>query len=64
MSLLWKESSGIDGLIKLMVDNKLSKIPIYKEKLDYITGIIHTGKVLPALLTGALHKMTLKEVGC
>jgi putative hemolysin len=45
-----KESASFQELKKIILGKKLSKIPVYRDNLDNITGIIHVGDILSALL--------------
>jgi len=45
-----EEKAGIDELKKIIVEKQITKIPIYADSLDNITGIIHSDDVLTALL--------------
>lgn len=45
-----EENAGIDELKKIIVGKQITKIPIYADSLDNITGIIHSDDVLSTLL--------------
>ncbi len=60
--LALEETAEIEDLLKLMVEQKLSKVPLYKVNLDNITGIVHTDKIIPALMAGGLENAELKDV--
>jgi len=45
-----EENAGIDELKKIIVGEQITKIPIYADSLDNITGIIHADDVLYTLL--------------
>jgi CBS domain containing-hemolysin-like protein len=45
-----EENAGIDELKKIILGKQITKIPIYADNLDNITGIIHTDDVLYTLL--------------
>jgi len=47
-----EETASMDDLTEVILEKKISKIPLYHEHLDNITGIIHTDKLVPALITG------------
>lgn len=57
-----EENSDIEGLRKIILEKRVTKIPIYKEKLDHITGIIHTKNITAALLSRELKDLDLKQV--
>ena len=39
-----------DELIDYILDNRYTRIPVYKENIDHIIGILHTQKLLKALM--------------
>ncbi len=45
-----EENAGIDELKKIILGKQITKIPIYADSLDNITGIIHSDDVLYTLL--------------
>lgn len=45
-----EENVGINELKKIILGKKITKVPIYTNNLDNITGIIHTDDVLSTLL--------------
>ncbi len=45
------EGSTLEHLKEILLEKKISRIPIYNKSLDHITGIIHANKILSALLT-------------
>jgi CBS domain containing-hemolysin-like protein len=45
-----EENAGIDELKKIILEKQITKVPIYANNLDNITGIIHTDDVLYTLL--------------
>jgi len=45
-----EENAGIDELKKIILGKQITKVPIYADSLDNITGIIHTDDVLYTLL--------------
>ena len=45
-----EENAGIDELKKIILGKQITKVPIYADNLDNITGIIHTDDVLYTLL--------------
>ncbi len=57
-----EETAGMDELMKIIVDKNLSKIPIFRKNLDHITGIVHAGKLIPALVTGELKHLSLPAI--
>jgi CBS domain containing-hemolysin-like protein len=57
-----KESSGPKELRKIILEKGLSKIPIYRGKLDNITGIVDSHLLLTALLQEDFEKLELKKI--
>jgi putative hemolysin len=57
-----KESSGGKELKKIILEKNLSKIPIFKGKLDNITGIIDSHLLLTAMLAEDIERLELKKV--
>jgi CBS domain containing-hemolysin-like protein len=57
-----EETASMDELFKIITEKKISKIPIYRDNLDNITGIIHMGKILPELIAGKLKELTIKDI--
>ncbi len=57
-----KESSGPRELKKIILEKNLSKIPVYKGKLDNITGIIDSHLLLTAMLQEDFERLDLKKV--
>ena len=57
-----KESSGSKELKKIILERNLSKIPIYKGKLDNITGIIDSHLLLTAMLSEDFERLELKKI--
>lgn len=57
-----KESGGMRELKKTILEKKFSKIPVYKGRLDNITGIIDSHVLLPALLQEDFSKLELKKI--
>lgn len=45
-----EENAGIDELKKIILGKQITKVPIYADNLDNITGIIHSDDVLCTLL--------------
>lgn len=56
------ENSGSDELKKIILEKNLSKIPIYKGKLDNITGIIDSHLLLTAMLGKDFASLELKKI--
>ncbi len=54
-----EETASLDELMKIILEKKISKIPLYRENLDNITGIIHTDNLVPALITGEFKESNL-----
>jgi putative hemolysin len=57
-----KESSGPRELRKIILEKNLSKIPIYKGKLDNITGIVDSHLLLAAMLQEDFERLELKKI--
>jgi putative hemolysin len=57
-----KENSGSRDLKKIILEKNFSKIPIYKGKLDNITGIIDSHTLLPAMLNEDFNNLELKKI--
>ncbi|UCH93370.1 MAG: HlyC/CorC family transporter, partial [Candidatus Aminicenantes bacterium] len=61
-----EENAGIDEFKKIISGKEITKIPVYKDNLDNITGIIHTDDVLATLLTMTagidFSRLNLKEL--
>ncbi len=55
-----EESSGMDKLKKIIVDKAHTRIPVYKESLDNITGFVHIKDIIP--LIGSSKKIPIEEV--
>lgn len=57
-----QEDSGSPELIKVILEKKISKVPIYKGNLDHISGIIDSHSLLPAILTEDFKALELKKI--
>jgi putative hemolysin len=57
-----KENSSSRDLKKIIMEKNFSKIPIYKGKLDSITGIIDSHTLLPAMLSEDFNNLELKKI--
>jgi len=57
-----RENSTSRDLKKIILEKNFSKIPIYKGKLDNITGIIDSHTLLPAMLNDDFDKLELKKI--
>jgi CBS domain containing-hemolysin-like protein len=57
-----KENSGSRELKKIILEKKISKIPIYKGNLDHITGIVDSHFLLPAMLSEDFKGLELKRI--
>jgi putative hemolysin len=57
-----EESAGMDELAQIILGKKISKVPVYRDNLDNITGVIHTARLIPPLMAGELQQLTLKEI--
>jgi len=45
-----KEETPVREALELLKDVKFSRIPVYKDSLDHITGILYTRRILPLTL--------------
>ncbi len=45
------QSLNKDQLIDYILDNPFTRIPVYRESIDHIIGILHTQKLLKAIMT-------------
>jgi len=59
-----KESGGIRELKKVILEKNFSKIPVYKGKLDNITGVIDSHLLLTAMLKEDPAQLDLKKIAC
>lgn len=57
-----EETAGSDELIKIIADKKITKIPLYRDTLDNVTGIIHMDKLIMVLVTGQLKTTKLMDI--
>ena len=57
-----KENSGSRELKRIILEKKFSKIPIYKGKLDNITGIIDSHTLLTAMLNEDFDHLELNKI--
>ena len=57
-----EETADMNELKKIVMEKKISKIPLYRENLDNITGIIHTGKIFPILMSKKSKKLSLTDI--
>lgn len=57
-----EETASMDDLLKIVLEKQISKIPIYRDNMDNITGIIHTDKIIPHLISGEFKKFNLTDI--
>jgi CBS domain containing-hemolysin-like protein len=57
-----EEKTSFDALVKLFAEAGHSRLPVYREKLDTIIGMVHIKDVFAILATGASHPETLTEL--
>ncbi|MCP4152263.1 MAG: HlyC/CorC family transporter [bacterium] len=57
-----EESAGMELLVSIIQEKKNSKIPLFRENLDSITGIIHTDKLLPMFMAEGLKDVKLNDI--
>ncbi|HLP48677.1 MAG TPA: hemolysin family protein [Candidatus Kapabacteria bacterium] len=56
------QTSSTDELINIIADKKITKIPLYQDNLDNITGIIHMDKLITVLVNGQLKSIKLMDI--
>lgn len=54
--------SGIDDIIKIILEEKYSRIPVYDESIDNIVGILHIKDVMKHFLTFGKSNFEIKEL--
>lgn len=47
-----RADAEIKDVVRLAVDNSLSRIPIYEDSIDHIVGVVHSRDLLRVLFTG------------
>jgi CBS domain containing-hemolysin-like protein len=57
-----EENSNIEKLKKIILEKRISKIPIYRGNLDCITGIINSNDMLSFLMEDNLENLDLKKI--
>ena len=57
-----EETASMDDLMKIILEKKISKIPLFQGNLDNITGIVHADNLIPLLITGDCRKLNLTDV--
>lgn len=57
-----EETAKADELIKILADKKITKIPLYQDTLDNITGIVHIDKLITVLINGQFKKISLMDI--
>ncbi|CAN5668752.1 hemolysin family protein [soil metagenome] len=57
-----EEKTSFDALVKLFAEAGHSRLPVYREKLDTIIGMVHIKDVFAILATGAPHPETLTDL--
>jgi putative hemolysin len=57
-----EETASMDDLMKIILEKKISKIPLFRGNLDNITGIVHTDNLIPLLLAGEIRKLNLADI--
>jgi CBS domain containing-hemolysin-like protein len=57
-----EEGASIEQLKELLLQKKISRVPIYKKNLDHITGVIHANRIFSALLKGDTGEGHLAEL--
>lgn len=57
-----EENAGINELRKIILEKKLTNIPVYRDNLDNITGIIHDGDILSHLLVDDFDRLAIRTL--
>lgn len=57
-----EENQGMEGLRELMLGKEVSKIPVYRENLDNITGIIHASDLMAHLFDKDFRELKMKSL--
>lgn len=57
-----EENQGMEGLRQLMLGKDVSKIPVYRENLDNITGIIHASDLMAHLFDKDFRELKMKSL--
>jgi len=57
-----EENSTVNDYIKLALQKNVTKIPLYKGNLDYITGIVHTRDILEIISEKKFESIRLKDI--
>lgn len=52
----------LDEAVRLLVENSLTKLPVYEKDLDHILGIIHLQDLMLAIQAGNLHERKAREL--
>lgn len=55
-------SAGMDELMQLVLEKKVSKIPVYRDSLDNIIGVVHTDRLMQLVISGRLKRLSLPEI--
>ncbi|MDB5695827.1 MAG: cobalt transporter [Sphingomonas bacterium] len=56
------ENTSFADLVQLLADAGHSRLPVYRDKLDHIIGMVHIKDVFAILATGAEHPATIAEL--
>ncbi len=56
------EDAGLEDLRRIILEKNLSKVPIYRGRLDHVTGVVHTRSALTALLQVGRRDLTVREL--
>jgi CBS domain containing-hemolysin-like protein len=58
-----ESTTRIEEAVRMAAENGVTRLPVYEERMDQITGILHLKDLLPALLTdGTLKDRTAREL--
>jgi CBS domain containing-hemolysin-like protein len=55
-------SASLNEVIEIVSDHVITKLPVYEESLDHITGIIHLRDVIRVMRRGQLDHQTAEDV--
>ncbi|MBN2973664.1 HlyC/CorC family transporter [Roseomonas aeriglobus] len=57
-----EEGTSFDALVALFADAGHSRLPVYRQRLDTIVGMVHIKDVFPILATGAERPATIESL--
>ena len=56
------ENFRLSELKKIIIEKEVTEIPVYRDNLDNITGVIDTDKLIAALIKGSPEEINLKDI--